>query len=571
MKHVPLIRVLIIEDNPADICLIKDFFSEVWDVPFLVSEAGSLAEAVVRISEQSFDVILLDLSLPDSHGLVTLHHVHIQAPSIPIIILTCLDDDTLALIAMRQGAQDYLVKGRFDAHLLYRTIRYTIERKQAESEIKKLAYYDTLTGLPNRVLFTDRLKQAITLAGREKREVALLFLDLDNFKTVNDTLGHSHGDRLLKICADRIQGCLRSSDTVARIGGDEFVVVLSLVSSSEDVRKVAAKILEAMRKAVRFTDQEVNPSASIGIALHPQDGRTVDELLKNADTAMYQAKEEGRNNFKFFSREMNKQTLERQLIESSLRQAVSREEFYLLYQPQYNSNSRDVVGMEALIRWKHPQQGNILPLQFIDIAEETGMIIPIGEWALRTACHQAKQWYDSGYSGLRIAVNISARQFRQDNFVSLVSSILAETGLPPSWLELELKELSLMDRSERITDVLKKLKEIGISLAIDDYGTGFSSLAHLKDLPFDRLKIDLSFIRDINKDENDAAITNAIIVMAHSLNLQVIAEGVEQEDQVYFLYHRNCDELQGFLLGSPMPPEAMTHLLSSSSRSSFAN
>lgn len=556
-----IIRVLLVEDNQADARLIKEYFGELRETPFLVSEAGSMAGAVDHVAKRHFDVILLDLSLPDSQGLETIRRMHTHAPGTALIVLGGEDDDEQALTAMRHGAQDYLVKGKFDIHLLGRVIRYTIERKRSEAEIKKLAYYDTLTGLPNRVLFSDRLKQAITMADRDKRDTALLFLDLDHFKNVNDTIGHAYGDRLLKITADRIQSCLRGSDTVARLGGDEFVVILPLVTGAEDVSKVAAKILEALNKPVRFEEHDIYSSASIGISVFPDDGTSVDELLKNADIALYQAKERGRNNFQFFSKEMNVQALTRQLLESSMRQAIARNEFYLVYQPQYDIGSRSVVGLEALLRWRHPQKGNIYPLHFIAIAEETGMIIPIGEWVLRTACCQAKAWHDAGHPWLRIAVNISARQFKQDSFADLVRSILEETGLPPRYLELELTESTIMERADRNIQALRELKNLGVTLAIDDFGTGYSSLSYLKHFPIDRLKIDRSFVRDLNTDGDDAAIAEAIIVMAHSLKLDVVAEGVELEEQLAFLHSRNCDTLQGYLMSHPLSVEDVTALL----------
>jgi diguanylate cyclase (GGDEF)-like protein len=556
-----IIRVLLVEDNPADARLIKEYFGELKETPFLVSDADCMAGAVDHVVGRHFDVILLDLSLPDSHGLETIHRMHAHAPDMPLIVMTGLDDDELALAAMRHGAQDYLVKGKFDIHLLSRAIRYTIERKRAEAKIKKLAYFDTLTGLPNRVLFTDRLKQAIVMAERDKRETGLLFIDLDHFKNVNDSIGHAYGDRLLKITADRIQHCLRSSDTVARIGGDEFVVILPLVSAAEDVSKVAGKILETLNKPVRFEEHDIYSSASIGIAVFPDDGTSVDDLLKNADIALYQAKERGRNNFQFFSREMNAQALTRQLLESSMRQAIARDEFYLVYQPQFDIGNKTLVGLEALLRWRHPQKGNIYPLHFIAIAEETGMIIPIGEWVLRTACRQATAWHDSGTPWLRVAVNISARQFKQDNFVTLVKSILDESGLPPEYLELELTESTIMERADRNIETLLKLKELGVTLAIDDFGTGYSSLSYLKHFPIDRLKIDRSFLRDLSIGGDDAAITEAIIVMAHSLKLDVVAEGVELEDQFDFLHSRNCDTLQGFLMSHPLSVDDVSILL----------
>ncbi|KAA0895421.1 putative bifunctional diguanylate cyclase/phosphodiesterase [Oryzomonas rubra] len=562
MPYAEIIRVLLIEDNPADVRLLRECFSELSDVLFLVHDANCIASSIQLVSEKHFDVILLDLSLPDSIGLETLHRMHTQAPDIPIIVLTGMSDDALALTAMRHGAQDYLLKGQFDINLLSRAIRYTIERKRAEAEIKKLAYYDTLTGLPNRVLFSDRLKQAIVMAERDKKSLALLYLDLDQFKYVNDTLGHAYGDRLLKISADRIQGCLRSSDTVARIGGDEFVIILSLLSGGDDVPKVADKILEALRKPVQFENHTIHTSASIGIALYPENGTTVDELLKNADISMYQAKEKGRNNYQFFSEEMNRLALARQVIESNLRQAMVRNEFFLVYQPLFDIASRTIIGFEALIRWHHPQHGDMLPPQFINIAEETGMIVAIGEWVLRTACRQARQWHNNGGSdGLRISVNVSASQLKHDSFLDIVASALEESDLPPGCLELEVNESTIIEQGEKSIPILKKLKKLGVSLAVDDFGTGYSSLSYLKHFPIDRVKIDGTFVRDITPGGDNAAIAEAIIFMAHSLRLNVVAEGVEQEKQYSFLHNSKCDELQGFFMCHPLLPEDIIPLL----------
>ncbi|MDR3578535.1 MAG: EAL domain-containing protein [Oryzomonas sp.] len=561
MPHVEIIRVLLVEDNPADIRRLREYFSKVADVLFLIHDAVSIESAIQLVTDKFFDVILLDLTLPDSFGIETLRRMHNHAPDIPIIVLTGIADDTMALAAMRHGAQDYLIKGQLDINLLSRAIRYTIERKRAEAEIKKLAYYDALTGLPNRVLFSDRLKQAIVMAERDKKGLALLYLDLDRFKYINDTLGHAYGDRLLKISANRIQGCLRGSDTVARIGGDEFVVILPLLSGTEDVPKVAYKILETLRKPVQFENHTIYTSASIGIALYPKNGSTVDELLKNADISMYQAKETGRNNYQFFSEEMNEQALARQVIESSMRHAITQNEFFLVYQPLFDIASRTIIGFEALIRWRHPQHGDMLPPQFINVAEETGMIIPIGEWVLRTACRQARQWNQCRSDGLRISVNISACQFKHDSFIGIVQSALEESDLPAGCLELELSESTIMEQGDRNLLILTKLKEMGVSVAIDDFGTGYSFLSCLKHFPIDRVKIDGSFVQDITPGEDNEAIAEAIIVMAHSLKLNVVAEGVEHEKQYSFLHSRKCDELQGFLMSRPLPPEDILPLL----------
>ncbi len=440
--------------------------------------------------------------------------------------------------------------------------RNITERKQAEYEIQQLAYYDTLTGLPNRALFRDRLNQALAQASRDSRQVGVLFLDLDRFKEVNDTLGHSTGDELLKAVAGRLENCMRRSDTVSRLGGDEFVLSLSSMTLDEDIATIAQKIQNALAEPLLIDGQELFSTCSIGIAIYPTDGEDVDTLLKNADIAMYQAKEQGRNNYQFFSRETNVKAVERLLLETSMRHALERNEFFLYYQPQVNLITGRIIGMEALLRWRHPDLGLLSPAKFIPLAEESGLIIPIGEWVLRAACARTKAWQDAGGLPLRVAVNLSGYQFRQSNLVEMVEEVLGETGLDPRCLELELTESAIMDSPERAAMTLRRLKELGLSLAIDDFGTGYSSLSHLKQFPLDRLKIAQFFVRDITTNPDDAAIAEAIIAMAHSLKLQVIAEGVEQRDQMDFLLSRGCEEMQGFCFSRPVSEETFTEMLS---------
>src|SRR6185369_9662107 len=440
-------------------------------------------------------------------------------------------------------------------------IRDISKRKKAEEEIQQLAYYDTLTRLPNRALLYDRMSQAIALANRNRRYVGILFLDLDRFKVINDTLGHVAGDRLLKTVAERLSSSVRESDTVSRLGGDEFIVVLSSLAHDDDITNAAEKILTVISGAIMIDNREIFTTASIGIAIFPNDGTDINILLKNADIAMYQAKDQGRNNFQFFSKEMNVKALEHLMLETSLRRALEREELFLVYQPQLNLNTGEVVGMEALLRWRHPDLGDLLPAEFIPLAEETGLIIPIGEWVLKAACAQNKSWQDSGYLPLRMAVNISGGQFRQQNFVEMVAGILKETGLEAARLELELTESMVMHNASATVTLLCELKTMGVSLSIDDFGTGYSSLSYLKHFPIDRVKIDRSFVRDITSNPDDAAIAAAIIAMSHSLNLKVTAEGVEHQEQLEFLSSRGCDEIQGFLLTPPLSAEGLTLFL----------
>ncbi len=438
------------------------------------------------------------------------------------------------------------------------------ERRRAEKEIQKLAYYDTLTGLPNRILFQDRLRQALAQAHRERKQVGILFLDLDRFKAINDSLGHAAGDMLLKLVARRLQGCIRESDTVARLGGDEFVVVLSGIHNQDDLIASAQKILETLSRPVRLAEKELFSTASIGISMYPNDADNVDSLLKNADVAMYAAKEKGRNTYQFFSEEMNVQVVEKLGLETRLRLALKRDEFYLAYQPQLNLQTGKITGLEALLRWRHPDAGQVPPLAFIRVAEETGLILAIGEWVLRTACIQAKAWQDAGFPSVRLAVNISGRQFVQPDFIDMIDTILKQTGFDPNLLELELTESIVMENVPDTIMTLTDLKVRGVRLAIDDFGTGYSSLSYLKHFPFDRIKIAQEFVRDITVDPEDAAIVQAITGIAETLGLEVIAEGVEKKEQLDFLRLNRCAEMQGFYFARPMPAEAMTGLFQKS-------
>ena len=435
------------------------------------------------------------------------------------------------------------------------------DRKKAERDVQKMAYFDSLTGLPNRALLTDRLHQILAQSVREGWLVGVLFLDIDRFKWINDTLGHAAGDRLLQSVADRMQKRLRESDTVARLGGDEFVIALTAAKHDQDISLVAQEIMKALAMPFEIGEQEIFISASIGIAIYPQDGQDVGSLLRNADTAMYVAKEAGRNNYKFFSQEMNQKAVERMALEGNLRRALEKDEFALAYQPQIDTRSRQMTGVEALLRWNHPETGPISPGKFIPIAEETGLIIPIGEWVLRSACMQARTWIDAGFCSLRVAVNISGCQFKQGNLAQLVRQVLDETGLDPANLELELTESILMDNAESAINMLTELKKLGVTLAIDDFGTGYSSLTYLKHFPIDRLKIDQLFIRNITTDANDASISEAIIAMAHSLKMDVIAEGVETREQMDFLVSRKCFDMQGYYFSRPVPAEKIGQLM----------
>lgn len=440
-------------------------------------------------------------------------------------------------------------------------VRDLTERKRAEERIRQLAHYDELTGLPNRLLFTRLLEQALSEAGFAGKQVAVLFIDLDRFKLINDTLNHDLGDTLLQQMAIRIGQVLPRKSTTARFGGDEFVVMIRDCAMPVDASQTAQRLLNAIAVPVQLQGNDYHVTASIGISAFPGDGSSAQTLLKNADSAMARAKEQGKNNFQFYSARMNQSSFERLVLERLLRRALELEEFELYYQPKFDLATRQITGMEALLRWMQPGMGMISPVKFIPLAEETGLILPIGAWVLRSACRQMKAWVDRGLKPVRIAVNLSPRQFVQDDLHATVTGALHESGLDADWLELEITESLMMDNPERAAAVLQKLRSLGIRLAIDDFGTGYSSLSYLKRFPIDHVKIDRSFIKDIPGDADDAAITRAIIAMAHNLRLRVIAEGVETDEQLVWLRQYGCEEAQGYLFGRPMPAEEIEHQL----------
>jgi diguanylate cyclase (GGDEF)-like protein len=439
--------------------------------------------------------------------------------------------------------------------------REIAERKSYAARLEHLVYHDSLTQLPNRNLLKDRLKQAIAHGQRSNGLVAVLFLDLDRFKLINDSLGHRAGDLLLQEIAKRLTLSVRQEDTVARLGGDEFVVVLQELAQAEQAALVANKILERIRQPVALEKQEFYVNCSIGISLFPRDGKNVSALLKHADIALHRVKEQGRNSLQFYTTEMNARFTERINLAHNLRQALQSKQLHLHYQPQIDLHSGRVVGVEALLRWRHPRLGAIPPAQFVPLAEENGLIVPIGEWVLRTVCDQAKTWQDMGIADLRMSVNLSARQFMQVNLLDQVYKILRETTPHPLHLELEITESLLMTDVEEAIKILRAFKAIGVHTAIDDFGTGYTSLSYLQRLPVDRLKIDRSFVQAITLDADAAAIALAIIAMAHSLQLKVIAEGVETETQMAFLKANRCDEIQGYYFCPPQSGEEMTVLL----------
>jgi diguanylate cyclase (GGDEF)-like protein len=556
--ELPGHAVLLIEDNPGDARLIREMLDEEPAQPFRLTHADRLSSGIEQLAHKHTDLVLLDLSLPDSNGIETFAKVYAHSPKVPIIVLSGNDDQQLALYAVKSGAQDYLVKGKIDSALLLKAMQYSIERKRYQEELERQANYDALTGLPNRHLFHDRLKQAV-FTQRNTRSIAVVFIDLDHFKVINDSLGHNFGDEVLRHVGERLTAAVRDGDTVARLGGDEFVLILSDQTREDVIFRTMRRLIGKVSEPIVIGDRELNITCSAGISLYPTDGPDVQTLLKNADAAMYRAKSQGRNTFQFYTAEMNELANERLSMEQSLRRAIDRDELLLHYQPRMNLRTGKVEGVEALVRWQHPQRGLIYPDRFIPLAEETGLIVPIGEWVLRTACAQGRTWRKLGHKPV-ISVNLSARQLWGGGLVRLVSDVLAKTGMTEH-LELELTESMVMHDAENVIATMQALKAIGVKLSVDDFGTGYSSLSYLKRLPLTALKIDGSFVRDTTSGGPDEGlIAKAIISLGHSLHLKVVAEGVETPEHRAFLEAHDCDEIQGYLIAKPLPPEEVQKL-----------
>lgn len=684
--------VLLIEDNRGDARLLQEMIRERQVQTIELLHVVSMRAAESYLAEHSVDAVVLDLGLPDSQGLGALKRVQAFAPRVPLIVLTGLDDEKMAIEALQEGAQDYLIKGQIEAQGLLRAIRYAItrtsmenalieEKEQAEitinsisdavactdvvgnitllnlaaekmtgwprksaiglpmddvlrvvsrvmpggttspitfavaqnqtmyfppgstlvkrdgtemaiegstspsrrsegksigsvvafrdvTEARKMASsmayaaeHDFLTGLPNRMLLIDRVGQAIVVAKRKNTLVAMLYLDLDGFKHVNDSLGHSIGDKLLRSISKRLSQSIRSVDTVSREGGDEFILLLYDIVEPQDAAIVARRVLRALAEAHTIEHQDLHITASIGISIYPEDGATAEMLIKNADTAMYQAKENARDSYQFFAPAMADRAMKRQSIEQNLRRALERQEFALHYQPKIDLSTGKISGTEALIRWTHPTRGLISPADFVPIAEDCGLIVPIGKWVMQEACAQARAWADAGLQMGSMAVNVSSMEFGRAGFLNDIFAILAETGLTPRTLEIELTESVLMRQAAAAAVTLEALQAKGVRVAIDDFGTGYSSLSYLQKFRIDTLKIDQSFVRQITAGAGGTHIVNAVIAMAQNLDLRVVAEGVETREEFEFLCARGCDEGQGYYFSRPLPPNQVVDLL----------
>jgi len=553
-------HVLLIEDSPGDARLIQEMLRESrlsWSLTHLerVGDAASL------LASTEVDCILLDLSVLDADELEGLDALTDASPETPIIVLTHHDDELLAVGALQRGAQDYLPKRHLEGPLLTRAIRYAVERKQVELRLAHEAMHDSLTGLPNRNLFIDRLQVALTDFGRRSEPLAVLFIDLDHFKVVNDSLGHHAGDTLLIEVANRIGRVLRQNDTVSRFGGDEFTVLCPHLTRANEGVEIAQRIGQSLEAPISLDGRLTTVSMSIGIAV-AETGDDPTKLISNADAALYQAKLNGRGRSETFTSSMRVAAVERFTIEGQLRLAIAEQQFELVYQPEFRMVDRSMVAAEALLRWRHPARGVLSPETFLAVAEETGLIVPIGRWVLETACLARQAWRDSDPGGLLgpIAVNVSPVQLRQPGLVETVRRTLETTGLPASLLQLEIVESALLDGSV-IRPVLEQLRDLGAQLAIDDFGTGYSSLSYLQLFPAGVVKLDRSFVMGLDTDSASTAIARAVIEVAHAVGSTVVAEGVETEDELATLLELGCDLAQGFLLARPQSEQDVRCLL----------
>ncbi len=566
--------ILVVEDDPA-IRSNLDRLLRIEGFEVLTAEHG--AEALALMNNRCPDLVLSDVTMPvmDGHSLLAAMRADQSLALVPVILLTALADRSSMRQGMNIGADDYLTKP-FQRDELLAAIRTRMERaatqkgetERLSAEARRLRLIDSVTELPNRVALLERLPQALSAMLRVQSRLALIVVGIDGFSRVNDSLGHAQGDRFLRAVADRLQGeidrsvCSSPFDGAARLGGDLFALTLAEVGGSEHVDDLVCRLLTRVAEPIGIDGQEVFLNASAGIALFPEDGESSEILLEHAETALNDAKRNGGGRFSYFSPEMNAVASERLRLHNELHRALERGELEVYYQPQINVGSRKIIGFEALVRWKHPEMGWISPVRFIPVAEENGQILQIGAWVLETACIQAKAWIDQGFFPLRMAVNLSSMQFADDDLCGLVSRVLDRSGLPPACLELEITEGTAMQGAERAIDIMHRLKGLGVKLALDDFGTGYSSLAYLKRFPLDVLKVDQSFVRNITTDPGDAAITRAVVLLARSFSMAVIAEGVETTDHLQFIAGLGCDEYQGYLFSKPVAaPDAETLLV----------
>jgi len=555
------VRILLIDDEYDEYVLMGQLLTAIGHTRYELTWCRQVDHALEAIQSELHDVILLDYQdkLGESQGLLT--KAVNQGCQTPIIVMTDEMDRNLDKEAIKSGASDYLIKGHIDSQILERSLRYAMDRKESEQKLAKLAHYDALTNVPNRILFRDRLQRAIERARRGHQNVALLFLDLDGFKQVNDTFGHDAGDVLIRTVADRLTACVRKSDSVARIGGDEFTLILEDTETTADIVNVAKKVIDIVSRPVAISGQQIFVGCSIGIAAYPEGGEDVDALLKHADMAMYQAKSLRGSTYRFYTEKMNVEAMNQMYLEADLRRGLRRNEFELYYQPRVDLATGKIVGMEGLIRWNHPVRGIIAPAEFIPLAEEVGLIVPMGYWVVHQACEDIKRMAAMGLEPLQVAVNLSFKQFQDEKFVDTITNILHSSQIDSSRLEFELTETAIMSNLEETDRCMRELTGLGVTFSLDDFGTGYSSFAHLQRLPISTLKVDRSFVQNVTEEEGDATIVKAMINLAHSLQLEVIAEGAETREQVAFLRQNGADQVQGFYFSAPIPFSEFCQLL----------
>jgi len=566
MFHKQSISVLIVDDTLADVEWVGGALEQLKGYQCECIRENTVEQARSLLTSRSVDVILLDLHLPDSQGIDTFYGIHDVAGDIPILIFSGVEYEDFSAKAVQLGAQDYFIKGHMDQRGLHRTIVHTVERKRSQRFLTHLTNHDQLTGLPNRRLFFDRLGLALKRARRSDECVALLVIDLDHFKDINDSLGHQAGDLLLKRAADRLRTCMREHDTVARMGGDEFALILEDQISVSQAHGIARRVLHLLAEPFPLDDREVFISASIGVTLFPFDDHGEDVLLQHADIAMYQAKRNGGNTVQYYLGGMGAEVASRSSLVNDLHRGLANQEFYLEYQPIVDLRSGQLTAMESLVRWNHPTRGAVSPAEFIPLAEEVGLIGALGKWVLTQACEEVSRFQDEETQEFPVAVNVSTRQFRQKDLVEHIHQALEDSALAPSCLELELTENFFMEDTQQNRSALEKIKGMGVRISLDDFGTGYSSLQYLKTFPIDTLKIDRSFVQDIDANSTNARLVVSMIGIGHGLGLKVLAEGVETHQQVLFLQAHGCDYAQGFYFSRPKSLHSLRPFLDGTNR-----
>ncbi|MHB1286637.1 MAG: putative bifunctional diguanylate cyclase/phosphodiesterase [Leptospirales bacterium] len=553
------LTVLMVEDNPGDIYLVRELLLHEGENRIELLTSNRISGAIKLLLEYRIDAVLLDLGLPDENGLETVRKIREADEYIPIVILSGLEDEKLAVDAIEMGAQDFLVKGTISGHLLTRSIFYAIKRKEMDRQLNHLSFHDPLTSLANRKMFYERIHRSIDWAERHQKSIALVFLDLNDFKNVNDLFGYTTGDMLLKEVASRLQNALRRTDTIARIGGDEFAIILDDVSDTQSVGLIVQHVLEKITRPYSLDPNEVNIRVSVGISLYPLDGKSSDELIRTADRAMEQSKESGTTQFRFYNNAMEQSERSRRQLQNEVGQAIHNGELSLFYQPKLNLRTGEIFGMEALVRWNHPLKGLQLPEYFLPAIQGTDLIVDLGDWVIREAVRQLEQWRGSSLS-LPVSVNVDVLQLKKPEFLSKLKGVLlAHPNVPPQSLELEILETTAMGEFPEMRHLFDEIHRAGVGLTLDDFGTGYSSLAYLKNLPFDTLKIDRSFVMDMVLHREDLAIIESVSSLAHIFERTVIAEGMEKPEYGAILLRLGCDRAQGFAISPPMPAAQIPH------------